>query len=125
MSPPAKTFLLVVWNGNSPSVATRSRPLGSVSMPCSSNQEGGFGRKPNAIITASAGRISSVPGTVSGRRRPSAPGSPSRVSITLTPVTRSVPTISSGCRLKRKLTPSSLLFQTSRREPGMFSSSRR
>jgi len=60
-----------------------------------------------------------APGTGSGRRRPPASARLSSVLISFTPVTRSVPTISSGCWLKRKLTPSSLLFATSRREPGL------
>jgi len=56
----------------------------------------------------SAGRTCSLPGTTSGCRRPRSSGAPSRVSTTLAPSTRSSPTISTGWRLKRNSTPSSL-----------------
>ncbi|CSB39339.1 Uncharacterised protein [Vibrio cholerae] len=60
-------------------------------------------------------------------RRPAASGSPSAVLTTFTPVTWpwAFTSIPSGCKLNINSTPSSLAFFTSRREPGMFSSSRR
>ena len=79
------------------------------------------------LITASAGTICSEPATISARRRPLASGSPISVRTIFTPLTLPLPftSIPSGWTLNLNSTPSSRAFFTSRREPGMFSSSRR
>ena len=124
MSPPANTLGLPVWKACVWPLAT-TRPPSSMPMPWSPNQSAGLGRKPKAMITRSQGSTSSVPGTGSGRRRPRLSGAPSWVVTSFTPSTLPSPTISMGWRLYKNSTPSSLALATSRREPGMFSSSRR
>src|ERR1700722_6950696 len=110
MSPPANTLGLVVWNRCWGAAETRTWPLACSAICCLTNQSGGLGKNPNAMITASASMVSSVPGTTSEMRRPRGPGGPKRVSTSFTPWTRSEPTISMGCLLNKKVTPSSLLF---------------
>ena len=72
-------------------------------------------------------RSSSEPSMISALRRPLASGAPRRVCARRTP--RNWPfsscSMATGWRLNTKPTPSSRAFFTSRREPGMLSSSRR
>ena len=74
MSPPANTLGFVVWKRCCGAADTRTRPLACSAICCLTNQSGGLGRNPNAMITASASMVSSVPGTTSGMRRPRGPG---------------------------------------------------
>ncbi len=124
MSPPANTLGLLVWPVG-PFLLNLMRPSPSVSIPNCANHGDGLGRKPNAMMTLSAGMISSLPATSTGTRRPLASGGPSSVVTTLTPSTLPLPTMATGWRLNRNCTPSSRALATSRRLPGMLASSRR
>ena len=126
MSPPAKILALAVCRGKGlDSGATRTRPNSSSSTPQRVSQAGGLGRKPKAMSTRSAATVTWLPATTTGRRRPPWSGSPSSVLTSSTPSQCSSPRMPTGWRLNRKSTPSSRALATSRREPGMFASSRR
>lgn len=72
----SKDFGLLVWKALSLPSGAMMRPCESSSTLCFASHSMLCGRKPNAMITASAGTICSEPATISARRRPLASGSP-------------------------------------------------